>query len=241
VLDNMRNTYNFPFTFVTMIFALLFTGVSQAAPLSKIDVEYTATRDGSPFANVTETYRQENGRYKIESVTAGIGVFALFGKRVMTSEGEVTAQGLRPSHFELRQGDNPKKALISDFDWPASTLNLQVKGEASSSPLEKGAQDLASFPYQFMFSPPKADDFYLAVNSGRKLGNNHYKVTERNVSIEIEGKKYKTLHLVDASEDAKDGKELWLGLGQYNLPVKLVLKDETGATIEQTLTSIHAE
>ncbi|HSH97417.1 MAG: DUF3108 domain-containing protein [Methylophilaceae bacterium] len=232
---------SFKLLILALISSFSLAGVAQAAPPTKINLEYMATRDGKPFANVTESYKQENGRYKIESVTAGIGVFALLGKRVMTSEGEVTAQGLKPAHFELRQGDNPKKALISDFDWSASTLNLQIKGEASSFPLDKGAQDLASFPYQFMFSPPKADDFYLAVNSGRKLGNNHYKVTERNVTIEIDGKKYKALHLVDASEDAKDGKELWLGVAQYNLPIKLVLKDETGATIEQTLTSIHAE
>jgi hypothetical protein len=224
-----------------LISSFALVGVAQAAPPTKISLEYMATRDGKPFANVTESYKQENGRYKIESLTAGIGVFALLGKRVMTSEGEVTPQGLKPSHFELRQGDNPKKALISDFDWSASTLNMQIKGEASSSPLDKGAQDLASFPYQFMFNPPKADDFYLAVNSGRKLGNNHYKVTERSAVVEIDGKKYKALHLVDASEEAKDGKELWLGAAQYNLPIKLTLKDETGATIEQTLTSIHAE
>ena len=133
----MRNRYSFKATLVVAIFGLLIPSMTQAAQPTKIDVEYTATREGSPFANVTETYRQENGRYRIESVTAGIGVFALFGKRLMTSEGEVTGQGLKPSHFELHQGDNPKKALISDFDWPANTLNLQVKGEASSSPLEK--------------------------------------------------------------------------------------------------------
>jgi hypothetical protein len=52
--------------------------------------------------------------------------------------------------------------------------------------------------------------------------------------------KYKTIHLVEAAT-SNDEKELWLGAEGHYLPVKLVMRDDNGAKIEQILTSLHAE
>lgn len=227
---------------VGLLFAgLLFTSVASAAP-KQVDLVYQATRNGQPFATITETYRQKNGRYRIESVTEGIGVYALLGKRILLSEGDVTAEGLKPSHFELHQGDNEKKSLFADFDWAANTLTMKIKGNPTTVPLEKGAQDLSSFAYQFMFAQPASDELKLPVTTGKKLRNYHYKVTERNAPLEVAAGKFKTMHLADASKDAsEDQKELWLGAESHYLPVRLVMNDENGAKIEQTLTSLHVE
>jgi hypothetical protein len=221
---------------------LMLSAIAVAAPPAKLDVVYEATRNGQPFATVTESYRQENGRYRIESVTKGLGVYALFGERRLTSEGKVTSAGLKPAHFELHQGDNEKKSLYTDFDWTANVLTMKVKGKSSTAPLEKGAQDLASFIYQFMFMQPAGKDFRLPVTTGKKLRTYHYKVTERGALIEVPAGKFKTIHLEDADKDAaEDQKELWLGAESHYLPVRLMMLDETGAKIEQTLTSLHAE
>jgi uncharacterized protein DUF3108 len=221
---------------------LMLSAVAFAAPPTKLDVVYEATRNGQPFATVTESYRQENGHYRIESVTKGLGVYALFGERRLTSEGKVTSAGLKPAHFELHQGDNDKKSLYADFDWAANVLTMKVKGKPTTAPLEKGAQDLSSFIYQFMFVQPAGKDFRLPVTTGKKLRNYHYKVTERGVMIEVPAGKFKTIHLEDADKDAaEDQKELWLGAESHFLPVRLMMVDESGAKIEQTLTSLHAE
>jgi hypothetical protein len=123
---------------------LLLSGLAIAAP-TKVDVVYQATRSGQPFATITESYRQENGHYRIESVTKGIGVYALFGERKLTSEGDVTANGLKPSHFELHQDDNEKKFLFADFDWAANTLTMKIKGKSTTVPLEKGCAGFKQF------------------------------------------------------------------------------------------------
>src|SRR3989344_5929183 len=182
---------------------LLLSGLAIAAPKS-VSLVYEATRNGQPFATVTESYRQENGRYHIESVTKGIGVYALFGERKLTSEGEVTSDGLKPRHFELHQGDNEKKTLFADFDWAANTLTMKIKGNPTTVPLEKGAQDLASFSYQFMFAPPQGDALVLPVTTGKKLRIYNYTVAERDASLELPAGKFKAMHLVKASKDVSD-------------------------------------
>ena len=219
---------------------LTFTPLTVSAAPKQVDLVYEATRNGQPFATVTESYRQENGRYRIESVTKGIGVYALFGERRLISEGEVTSDGLKPSHFELHQGDNARKSLFADFDWSANTLTMKVKGKPTTVPLEQGAQDLSSLLYQFMFKQPTGEVFNLPVTTGKKLRDYQYKVSARDLPLEVPAGSYKTIHLVEADATG-DEKELWLGAEGHYLPVKLLLHDDNGGKIEQTLTSLHAE
>lgn len=211
-----------------------------AAPPQQLTAVYHATRNGQPFANVTETFRQEAGRYKLESVTEGIGVYALFGKRRMVSEGEVTAEGLRPMHFEQQQGDNVKKAVAADFDWAASTLAMKYRGKTASAPLEAGTQDILSYAYQFMFRLPQGDEVALPVTTGKKLRMYRYRVAERDAAVENAAGKFKAVHLVNA-EQTEEEKELWLGAEARHIPVRITMRDENGARIEQTLTSLHVE
>lgn len=230
-----------PARILSFVLLLAAATVHAAAVPRQVDVVYEATRNGQPFATVTESYRAENGHYRIESVTKGVGVYALFGERRLTSEGEVTAAGLKPSHFELHQGDNEKKALYADFDWAANTLTMKVKGKPTKVPLQPGTQDLSSFMYQFMFKQPQGDGFTLPVTTGKRLNTYHYNVAERNVPLQTGAGSFSTIHLVNADKSAEDEKELWLGAEVHYLPVRLLLKDEHGAKIEQTLTSVHVE
>ncbi len=224
------------------VLAVLLLAFSQslfAAPQHLVAV-YHVTRNGQPFADVTETFQQSAGRYRLESVTKGIGVYGLFGERRLTSEGEVTAEGLRPIRFEQQQGDNAKKAISADFDWTAGTLSMKAKGQVNTAPLEAGTQDLASYAYQFMFVTPKGDEVVLPVTTGKKQRSYRYRITERDTTVETAAGKYKATHLVNA-RDGGDEKELWLGAEAYGIPVRIKMQDENGAKIEQVLTSLHAE
>lgn len=222
----------------TIILCLTATTV-LAAP-KEIKAVYHATRNGQPFATVTETFSQSAGRYRIESVTEGIGVYALFGKRRLVSEGEVTRQGLRPLHFEQQQGNDAKRKIVADFDWAASTLSMQVKGKSKSAELEPGAQDILSYAYQFMFEPPKTKEIMMPVTTGKRLKTYHYRVDGRDVVIDSGAGQFRTVHLVEAMDD-KDKKELWLATGKHYLPVRIAVEDEDDGRIEQTLTSLHVK
>ena len=128
-----------------------------AAP-KQITLSYQATRNGKPFANVVENYQQTAEQYKLESVTEGVGLAALFGKRILKSEGAVTAEGLQPQHFKQHQGDNEKKSIYADFDGQSNQLSMKNKGNITTEPLLKNTQDLLSFSYQWMFVPPETDE-----------------------------------------------------------------------------------
>lgn len=213
--------------------------LAQAAPKHLVAV-YEASMNGQPVATVTETFHQENGKYRIESITEGQGAFGLLGNRRLLSEGDVTAEGLRPRHFEQHRGDNAKKTIVADFNWETKTLTMKVKGTVTTATLEKGTQDITSLAYQFMFAQPAGNEVVVPVTTGKKLKMYRYKVAERGLPLELAAGKFKTLHLVD-TDPTGDERELWLGNESQHVPVRLSSRDDNGVKIEQTLTSLHVE
>ena len=166
----------------------------------------------------------------------------MFGERVLSSRGELTAQGLKPLRFELRQGDNAKKALLAEFDWAKQNLRMTVKGKAKDAKLEAGTQDLASFAYQFMYLPkPLKDSVTVTLTTGKKLNQYQYNIKPEAETIDSAGVQYKTLHLAPAAQDGQETKELWLATDYHYLPVRILLVDDNGQKLEQTLTELHIE
>ena len=218
--------------------------LSSATMPKSIRAVYEVTKNGQPFAKVHEHFVVNGSAYKIESVTKGIGVYALFGERVLTSSGEVTPQGLKPDHFELRQGDNPKKALLADFDWAKQNLRMTVKGKLKEAPLSAGTQDLASFAYQFMYLPkPLKGDITVTLTTGKKLNQYQYQINPESEMINSAGVKYKTLHLAPPppTQDTQESKELWLAADYHYVPVRILMVDDNGQKLEQTLTELKIE
>jgi hypothetical protein len=227
----------FKFFHQPLLFCVLFLHVALAQALPKnITLEYEVTRDGKPFANIKEKFSQGGGRYKIESVTKGIGVYALFGERKLTSEGFVNSEGLQPQHFELHQGDNNKKSLINDFNWREKTLLMIVKGKPKSQPLQLGTQDLLSFAYQFMFSPPLKETLSVQLTTGKKVNMYDYTVAGRGVSVASADATYQTVQL-----SSLDKKQLWLAEALHYLVVRYSQLEEGGAVLEQTLTKMQVD
>ena len=151
-------------------FCLLFTGIAFAQPTS-IQLEYEVSRNGKNFGTVKESYTQEGDQYRIVSTTKGKGVYALLGERVLSSHGNVTAKGLKPTKFHLKRGDSERKSLTANFDWTNNALNMLVKGETRTAKLVAGTQDLVSYAYQFIFTPPKGDQVKLSLTTGKSLNN----------------------------------------------------------------------
>ena len=229
---------------------LLQVSAVYALPKS-VQLEYDVARDGKLFARVKEIFTQNGKQYRVQSITKGVGIYALMGERKLTSTGAVTKAGLKPSHFELRQGRNDNKTLIADFDWAKNTLTMQKKDEKHTEKLEAGTQDLASYAYQFMFSlPPKNDnkfaDVKVILTTGKKLNTYQYKVMARSATTVVGKISYKTLQLsyeseIDKTKAGQDKKQLWLAQDQFYLPVRYQLTDDDNDTYEQILTKIYVE
>jgi prolyl oligopeptidase PreP (S9A serine peptidase family) len=223
-----------------LISLLCIANQALAESPQKMTAVYSATRNGQPFATVTETFTQDNKHYHIESVTSGIGVYGLLGKRKLSSNGEVTADGLRPAHFEQSQGG--KLVASAEFDWMHNTLTMMAKGKASTATLEPGTLDLVSYAYQFAFKPPTGDELAVTMTTGKKMRTYHYKVASHDEPLEITTGVVKTTKLVNiAKDDNGEEKSLWLSQEQHFVPAKIIMSDDTGAKIEQVLTSLSIE
>lgn len=232
---------------ILMLFsASLVTAEPRNYP-KQIHLVYDVVRNGQPFATVTEDYKQVADQYHIVSNTKGLGVYALLGERKLTSDGVVTSTGLKPKHFELRQGDNAKKWLSTEFDWASNTLNMTIKGAVQAVPLMANSQDLVSYLYQFMFEPfSKNNQETLLVNvtTGKKLKPYAFNITERDQPLNTPAGDFKTTQLTsvkDAESKASDERQIWLANEQYHLPVKLIIHDDNGGEFVQTLKTIQID
>jgi hypothetical protein len=93
-----------------------------------------------------------------------------------------------------------------------------------------------------MLFPPKDEVVNLPITTGKKQRLYSYKTVERDVTLTLEAGQFKTLHLIHANENGGESeKEFWLAIEHYYLPVRILIREENGTTIEQTLTSINAE
>jgi hypothetical protein len=226
-----------PLTFIkryVVLFGLLClmtANLAVAAP-KKVTLEYELKRDGQLFANVTERFTQDGKQYAIESVTQGIGIYALLGERSLKSNGVVTKQGLQPLHFESLQSKRPKKALINDFDWESHVLTMQIKGLKQDQVLQDGTQDLLSIMYQFMFQPPLKAIFSTPLTIGKKLSVTTYHVTTKTQVQKTKAGNFKVVTLTEKDED--EPKIIYLAKDHYYLPIKVVMYDD-GAKFEQEL------
>ncbi len=220
-----------------ILLCVMTVNVAIAAP-KKITLEYELERDGQLFANVTEHFMQDGQQYTITSVTQGIGVYALLGKRELKSNGLITKQGLKPLHFESLQSTSAKRTLINDFDWENHILNMQVKGRQQEQVLQDGTQDLLSIMYQFMFKPPTQDVVAIPLTIGKKLSVTDYAVKTK---TQVQKTKAGNFNVVTLTErNTNEPKTIYLAKGRHYLPVKVVMYDD-GAKFEQNLIKLTIE
>lgn len=222
---------------IVILLWMMTFNLAIAAP-KEITLEYELERDGQLFANVTEHFTQDGKEYKIESVTQGIGIYALLGKRELKSSGVITKQGLKPLHFESLQSNSAKRTLINDFDWESHTLHMQVKGRQQEESLQDGTQDLLSIMYQFMFKPPTEPVFAIPLTIGKKLSVTDYAVTTKTQQQKTKAGNFNVVTLTERNTD--EPKILYLAKDHHYLPVKVVMYDD-GAKFEQSLVKLTIE
>lgn len=227
------------FALSSVLLTLLCASVASAAP-TKVSLVYEVTRKGQPFASVTETFTQSAGQYKIESVTKGIGVYALLGVRKMLSVGNVTAQGLQPTHFELHQGDQAKRSVFADFDYVNNSVTLQAKGKQKVESLIPQTQDLASLMYQWMFVPSESDKVEVALTTGKKIRQYRYQVAAKDIVLNTAAGEFTTIQL-ENTEQSEENKTFWLAKNKHHIVVKMRMLDENGVQVEQTLKQLHVD
>lgn len=212
---------------------------AQAAPPQKIDATYRVLKNGQQVGKITEHFEHDGKRYRIESTTTAIGIYALFarGNIRLISEGEITQNGLRPLHFEHHRGSDPAKLIVADFDWENRVVSHKYDGKVETAPLDDGIQDRISQHYQFMFQPPRQRSFDIHMSNGRKLSLNNYRVLDEETMATLVGS-LQTVHISKQRTPNEDGIELWLAKSRHFFPVRIVFNEKDGGKLVQQLESL---
>lgn len=189
---------------------------------------------GFIIGETVHEWRVDDTHYAIRSVATPRGLAALRGKtRAQSSEGEVTAAGLRPREFrDQREG---REAESASFDW--NEAKVAFSGGRGEGRLADGTQDMVSVFYQLAWQAPRAD-VDMVVATASRLGRWTFEWLGEE-SLEAAGATLSTLHLRTRADG--DVTEVWLAPAHGGLPVKIRHVDRKGDTFEQTADTLEIQ
>jgi hypothetical protein len=205
-----------------------------------IAIEFNIMRKGGVVGTERHVYDYGERGYTLTSVAKPRGLYALaLSDLVQKSEGQVTPQGLKPERFSYQYGSKPDKAQKAVFNWEQGKLAMQAGSRKLEVPLNKGAQDLMSFMYQFMFVPP-LQQMQLAITNGKRFRTYDYGF-EGEELVETGLGKVNCLHIARSSDDGEEKTELWLAADYHYLPLKFRKTEKDGTVLERIATRVQME
>lgn len=203
----------------------------------ELRIRYTLS---SSFAEGEAEYawRREGERYEITGTARAVGFFAVFleGGIDQRASGRVTAEGLRPEEFREWRPGAPAEGIT--FDWDARTITQSRAGKDQVAPLEGTTVDWLSLVFQLAHQPPLQGGTDLRVYTQRRLYSYRLDVVgEEEIDLPIG--RVRALHIRHGSPGQPDAVDVWLGIEQHYLPLKLRYPiARNRLVIEQTARSI---
>jgi hypothetical protein len=197
----------------------------------------SAMADGRAVYN----WSRDGDNYRITGEAEAIGFFTLFleGRVLQESRGTVTPEGLRPESFTERKPGTATEGL--EFDWQGKRVTFDRHAEKKTEPLEANIVDWLSMIFQMAHAPPSGESYELRVLTQRRYYRFQLKILGVE-DIEIPLGRVRALHLRHIDEkDETEVVDVWLGLEQHYLPVKLrypVARNRL--TVEQVATRVVA-
>jgi hypothetical protein len=221
----------------------LFAATPLPVQFTNVGAHYDVLKGNIKVAIMTETYTRTQGGYHIESVTKAIGLLAMFKPEVIrvTSEGTLTAKGLRPLTFIQERKLDTERNTRADFDWKAKNITLTDRSGKRTLPLQTGTQDRLSAMYQFMFAPlQNATELNFNMTNGSKVDEYSYRITpDQNLTIPLGT--FKALYVANPPQEGENRTEIWLATEHGNFPYKMTITESNGDKFTQVLTQINFE
>jgi hypothetical protein len=188
---------------------------------ANLEIRY-ALKSSLADAHAVYSWSREGDAYRITGEGEADGFFALFleGRVQQESRGTVTASGLRPQRFVEKKPNSADEGL--EFDWPARQVTFDRGSNKSTTALTDNTVDWLSMIFQLAHRPPAqgAESMQLRVFTQRRL----YKFDLKVLGIEdirIPLGRVRALHLRHVDPEDKQVVDVWLGIDQHYLPVKM--------------------
>lgn len=195
--------------------------------------------DGFKVGEVLHQLNIVDGRYTIESAMQTSGLARLFKSYNLnqTSNGSVSAAGLRPDGFSEEKNDSGRAQTVTAiFDWDAHRLYFSEGGE---SPLTDHVQDSLSILYQLSQLPLKVEIVPVTISNGKKQENYKLEVATNETLSTALGELH-TVHLRKMHAAGEAGLEIWLSMEYRLLPVKVQYLEPDGSVVASiTITDIR--
>ena len=202
-----------------------------------LGIDYKLT---SSFAEGRASYRwsRDGDSYVITGEAEAEGFFALFleGQILQETRGTVTARGLQPERFSEHKPNQAAEGL--EFDWSHKTVAMDRNGSRKTAKLEENTVDWLSMIFQLAHRPPQGEAVDMKVYTQRKMYAFRLQVLGVE-TIDIPLGRVRALHLKHVDPEDKSEVDVWLGVDQYYVPVKMrypVAKNRL--TVEQVATRI---
>ncbi|HUP96726.1 MAG TPA: DUF3108 domain-containing protein [Usitatibacter sp.] len=204
---------------------------------ANLTIDYQLT---SAFADGRASYHwdRDGDTYNIRGEAEAEGFFTLFleGRIVQETSGTMTATGLRPERFRENKPGGAPEGL--EFDWNGKQVTFDRHGEKKTTPLTDNTVDWLSMIFQLAHLPPKTESVSLQVFTQRRMYRFQLNVIGME-EIEIPLGRVRALHLRHADEGRKETVDVWLGVDQYYLPVKMRFPAARNRiTVEQVATRV---
>lgn len=206
--------------------------------IERIQASYDVLKGSIKVATISETYTRKQDRYHIESVSKAVGLLAMIKPETVrtTSEGTLTAKGLRPLTFIQTRELDTERNVRADLDWGANRITLTDRNGKRTQPLHGPTQDRLSTMYQFMFTGIQdATALSFNMTNGSKVDEYGYRITP-NQSVTVPLGTFKALYLVSTPEAGLKQTEIWLATEHANFPYKMVVTESNGDKLTQVLT-----
>jgi hypothetical protein len=203
----------------------------------RVRIRYQVSMGAGGFVigEAIQELRRDGVSYEMRSSAATTGLAGLFKpvRVVNVSQGEVVSGGLRPREFRIERDKGSTES--ARFDWPGARVMLS---NGRDFPLESGAQDMLSMFGQLPMMLGESNLFSLPVVTGKKVERYDFVVLGQEALMTPRGERA-TLHLRSSQENSKESTEIWLGLEDALLPVKIRYVDRRGDVYEQIADSLE--
>ena len=226
-------------------------------PPKKINLGYTAFLGEQKFevGPVVLQFNHDAARYKLRVVGRGRGIAALLYPGTFTgeSEGQITAEGLRPDKFTEERG-NPDKRRETIFDHEKRLLRVPDK---EPIPFEGSPHDPLTWIVQFYFSTPKTDRVTISVGTSRRMdvytleraGEEEIElptgdadpVTGQRAVKRVATQVWKGTRKPDADGKPNGNETFWLSPEWHYIPMRIKVVNAQGRSASFELTAISTE
>ena len=208
------------------------SAVRAWASAGRVDYEVLYGRMALPLGRARHQWSHDGARYRMSSEARATGLLSAIDglSYVQRSEGRVREWGLQPARFEVERGGRRRE--WSEFDWAAGDVALYRDGEARHAMLRSGDQDVLTLWHQIGLVEPWAGEISLTVVTGKSAAPSRLDYLP-DEAVEVPAGRFDARHLRAAALDGSLVLELWLAKADANVPVRILMVDKKGETLDQ--------